>query len=277
MTKLISEKDMKEFAVTGKLGLISTVSGEYPHITLISSIQAKDEKTIMWGQFTQGISKTNLQKNPKSGFMVVSVEKKWWRGLALYKGATDTGEDFDMYNNQPLFRYNSYFGIEKIHYMDVVNFSGEQPLPIGGIVKGALWGRAVKPFVKPCSDGVDKIFNLSVKLLKNMMSLKFLSYFDKDEFPRLLPVLQSVMKDRGRVIIPFSAYGEELRQIEKGQKIALFIADLELNSVLLQGEYKGSEKKGGMEYGIFDIEKVYNSMLPVVGYIYPMEEYKLVH
>ncbi|MFW5780532.1 MAG: hypothetical protein ACOCWI_03690, partial [Bacillota bacterium] len=79
MTNVIGEKDKEKFAVTGKLGLISTVGEKYPHISLISSIQAKDEKKIMWGQFSHGLSKVNLAKNPKSGFMVVSLDKKWWR------------------------------------------------------------------------------------------------------------------------------------------------------------------------------------------------------
>ncbi|MFW5780135.1 MAG: hypothetical protein ACOCWI_01605, partial [Bacillota bacterium] len=158
-----------------------------------------------------------------------------------------------------------------------VDFSGEQPLPMGGIIKGALSGRMLKPMLNPNPDGIDKIKNLSVKLVKDMMSLKFLSYINKEGFPVLLPTMQAVMKDKGRLIIPLTAYGEELEQIQKGQKCAMFVADLNLSSVLFQGEYQGIEKKGGMRFGIFDIEKVYNSMLPVVGYIYPEEEYKLIH
>ena len=31
-----------------------------------------------------------------------------------------TGADFEWYNNIPMFRYNAYFGIHTVHYMDLV-------------------------------------------------------------------------------------------------------------------------------------------------------------
>ncbi|MDD4316369.1 MAG: hypothetical protein PHC84_04350 [Clostridia bacterium] len=278
MTGFINNEDKQKFAVTGKIGLISTISpfGE-PHITLISSIQAKDENTIMWGQFTHGLSKEYLRKNPLSGFFVLNMEKKWWRGKAVYTGDTDTGEDFDMYNNQPLFRYNTYFGIGKVHYMDVKDFSGQQDLNMGAIIKGALQGKFIKPFVKPCPDGIKKIKGLSLRLAKDMTSLKFLSYIDEEGFPIILPVIQAVMKDEGRIIIPLSVGGDEIKKLKSGAKLAMFYANLELSSVLLQGYFAGISKKLGVEYAVFDIHKVYNSMVPVVGYIYPMEPYRTVH
>lgn len=277
MTAFINKEDMKEFAVTGKIGLISCISpqGE-PHISLISSIQAKDENTIMWGQFTHGLSKEYILKNPASGFLILNMAKKWWAGKTDYTGSTDHGEDFDMYNNQPLFRYNTYFGIGKVHYMDVKEYSNGQGLEMGKIIKGALLGSIIKPFVKGCPDKVKKIKGLSKTLVKDMTSLKFLSYVD-DGYPVLFPVIQAVMKDEGRIIIPLTTQEEKLKKIPKGAKVAMFYANLELSSVLLQGEFAGIEKKLGLEYAIFDIQKVYNSMVPIVGYIYPMEPYKIVH
>lgn len=278
MTALINNEDKQKFAVTGKIGLISTIStfGE-PHITLITSIQAKDEKTIMWGQFTHGLSKEYIYKNPLTGFLVLNLEKKWWRGKTEYRDGVETGEDFDMYNNQPLFRYNTYFGIGRVHYMDVKDFSGQQDLPMGGIIKGALLAKMIMPFVKPSPDGIKKIKGISIKLAKDLTSLKFLSYIDEDGFPVLLPVLQASMKDEGRIIIPLTAYGKEIKKIKIGSKVALFYANLELSSVLFQGYLTAIKKTLGVEYAIFDISKVYNSMVPIPGYIYPMEPYTTVH
>lgn len=278
MTTFISNEDKQKFAVTGKIGLVSTISpfGE-PHVSLITSLQAKDEKTVMWGQFTHGLSKEYVKKNPLTGFLILNLEKKWWRGKTEYTDSVETGEDFDMYNNQPLFRYNTYFGIGRVHYMELKDYSGEQDLPMGAIVKGALQGKLIKPFVKNCSDGIKKIKGISVKLAKDLSSLKFLSYIDEEGFPVLLPVIQATMKDEGRIIIPLSAYGEEIKKIKPGSKIAMFYVNLELSSVLFQGYFGGIGKKLGVEYAIFDISKVYNSMVPIPGYIYPMEPYRTVH
>lgn len=277
MTAFINKEDMQEFAVTGKIGLISTINplGE-PHITLISSIQAKDENTLMWGQFTHGLSKEYILDNAASGFLILNMAKKWWAGKTDYTGTVDSGADYDMYNNQPLFRYNSYFGIGKVHYMAVKEYSKGQNLEMGKIIKGALLGSIIKPFVKGCPDGIKKIKGLSKTLAKDMTSLKFLSYVDNG-YPVIFPVIQAVMKDEGRIIIPLTAQREQLKKIPNKAKVAMFYANLALSSVLFQGEFVGIEKKLGVSYAIFDIQKVYNTMVPIVGYNYPMENYKLVH
>lgn len=278
MLNKIKNEDMEKFAVTSKIGLLSTVSDQgYPHITLISSLQARNENQIMWGQFTHGLSKIYLQQNEKSGFLIVNLEKKWWRGRAEHKEIKDAGQEYDMYNNQPLFRYNSYFGIGKVHFMDLVDYSGEQKLPMKAIIKGVLAGRMAKPFIKPCQEKDEKINGLSVKLAKDMSSLKFLSYIDEQGYPVLLPVVQSFMKDQGRMIIPLTTSRQEIKNIKENSKVAMFLANLDLASVLLQGVFRGVKKTVGVEHAIFDIEKVYNSMVPVVGYIYPKQPYELIH
>jgi len=277
MSVNISSEDRQKLAETSKIGLLSTINQQNEvHISLISSIQTLGEQLI-FGEFVHGLSKINLKTNPKTGFLVINAQKEWWKGKALHKEIKDTGPEFEMYNNQPLFRYNSYFGIGKVHYLDIIDFSGKQSLPLGGIIFGWLGGLLAKSFIKGCPDGVDKIENLSVKLAKNPTAPKFLSYIDADGYPQIIPVVQSVLKDKGRLLIPHSAYAGELASIPIGAKASMFLVNLDLTSVLFQGVYSGVEKRLGATYGIFDIEKVYNSMVPIPGYIYPMEEYKLIH
>lgn len=277
LNKIINE-DIEKFAVGSKIGLISTVSPEgMPHVSLISSVQAKGEDQIIWGQFSHGLSKIYLKDNKKTGFMIVNLEKKWWRGRALHKEIKDTGEEFEMYNNQPLFRYNSYFGIGKVHYMDLIDYSGEQSLPMKGIISGALRGRLAKPMIKASECKEKKIKGLSSQLAKDLTSLKFLSFLDDEGYPIILPVIQAFMKDQSRMIIPLTAFGDEIRTIKEGAKAAMFIANMDLASVLFQGTFKGVKKAAGLEYGIFDVEKVYNSMVPIIGYIYPEEQYQIIH
>jgi hypothetical protein len=55
--------------------------------------------------------------------------------------------------------------------------------------------------------------------------------------------------------------------IPNGSKVAMFVANFSLVSLMIQGTWIKT-KKGG----IVNIEKVYNSMLPVPKYIYPHEE-----
>ena len=64
---------------------MGTVTPEgLPHLTLITTLMASDAKTVVWGQFMEGMSKQHVQKNPKVGFMIMSLAKDVWRGKANY-------------------------------------------------------------------------------------------------------------------------------------------------------------------------------------------------
>ncbi|HPI23955.1 MAG TPA: hypothetical protein PLE73_12205, partial [Spirochaetota bacterium] len=80
--------DLKEFEPDAKVGLIATVSeGELPPITLITALQARSTTELIWGQFSEGMSKRNVRKNPRVGFLIMSLSKELWRGKAVWKKA----------------------------------------------------------------------------------------------------------------------------------------------------------------------------------------------
>ena len=277
------DKCQKIFDSDSKIGLLSTISGDgYPHITLISSISVKDSSTLMWGQFSQGLSKDNLKNNPKSGFLVVSPDQFWWTGKVLYSGKTLKGEDFDYFNNKPIFRYNSYFGFGAVHYEKLIDVSAGEKLPLlkialgffaSGILKrkhaAQVSGSIASQFM---SKENGKIPPYGIKLASSLACLKFISFIDTDGFPRIFPCMQGQIANSETLVFSSIPYDDLLGQIPSGAKTAIFLANLNLESLLLQGRWYKTEKTGRFKSARFETDKVYNSMLPIGGYIYPPEE-----
>ena len=185
MKKEFTTSDMAAFEPEAKVGLLATVDDNgLPHITLITTLRARAADRLTWGQFSEGRSKINVRQNPKTGFLVLTMDKRLWRGTARWTGVENTGEDFEVYNNLPMFRYNAYLGIHTVHYMDLVETGGEEKLPMAGIVAASLATRLSRlgagrgePVLKPWAEGV---FN-------DMAALKFLAHVGPDGFPRLIP------------------------------------------------------------------------------------------
>jgi hypothetical protein len=268
----------KKFENDSKIGILSSVSPEgYPHMAFISSLGVKTKTSLMWGQFSLGLSKTYLKENKKTGFLVISADQYWWTGKALHTGTVVKGEDFDYFNNKPLFRYNSYCGFGAVHYGGIVDVSLGQKLPIlkvalGSCASALMKGKARKRAAGSAGSGasgnaVQKMPGYGVKLCSNMTTLKFIAYIDSDGFPRIIPALQGTPVDPNRLVFSSLPYGEMLRQIPPGAKAAVFLTNLDLESILLQGRWNPL-KKGG----VFEIDKVYNSMLPLNRYVYPPTE-----
>src|SRR4030042_2325237 len=135
----LSKPAIDAFQASAKIGLLATIDSQgLPHVSLITSIQARNPRQLMFGQFSEGRSKTHVKSDPHVGFLVMNLEKKLWRGKARWTGEAKSGEDYEMYNRKPMFRYTSDFGIPTVHYLDLIELSGEESLSQARVAAGFL-------------------------------------------------------------------------------------------------------------------------------------------
>jgi len=212
--------DLKEFEPDAKVGLIATVSeGELPHITLITALQARSTTELIWGQFSEGMSKRNVRKNPRVGFLIMSLSKELWRGKAVWKKALNEGDEYIMFNKKPMWRYNSYFGLHTVHYMDLVETTGREKLPMGGIVRGALMTKCAKAGASS-GEQARILKPFAEDLFNDIGALKFISYIGSDGYPVIIPAIQCQAADSRRLAFAPTAYREELAAIPAGTTVA---------------------------------------------------------
>ena len=100
--KQFSPEDIEAFKPESKVGLLTTVNeAGLPHITLITTMQANGPEEVVWGQFTEGKSKENVLKNPKTGFLIMTLDKNLWRGKALWRESKKEGPEMFISTNYP--------------------------------------------------------------------------------------------------------------------------------------------------------------------------------
>jgi hypothetical protein len=276
MKHYFSPEDMKAFEPENKIGLLATQNEQgLPHLTLITTMQANSSVEIVWGQFTEGISKKNILSNPKTGFLIMTLDKSLWRGKAIWKQSKTEGEEYVRFNKLPMWRYNSYFGLHTIHFMNLVETTEKASLPVAGIVLSALLTKVSKGNAKTKKDG--RIFNAWTEAFFNKLdTLKFLAYVSEDGFPIIVPLLQCQASDSYRLVFHPGVYSDELNSIKKGTDVAVFGLSLAMEDVLVRGKFTGFERHQAVKLGIIDVNWVYNSMPPIPGQIYPPVEVKTV-
>ena len=261
--------DMKAFETEAKVGLLATLNPDgLPHITLITSMQAKGPTQLIWGQFSEGLSKVHVKQRPHTGFLIMTPDKNLWRGKALWTHLETEGEDYETYNQKPMFRYNAYFGIHTVHSMNLVETYGKERLPLARIVLASLATRAARagaraaekdPVMKPWAQG----------LFNRMDTLKFLGYVGDGGFPTLIPVIQCQAAGPRRLAFSPLPYREELAAIKEGTQVAVFGMSMQMEDVLVRGTFLGYDRVRFQRLGVIELEWVYNSMPPVPGQIYP--------
>ena len=271
-----SEEDINSTRPEMKVGLLATVTPEgLPHVTMLSTVMACGPAQVCFGQFTEGMSKKHILQNPKTGFLVMSLDRNLWRGKATYTHSARNGREYDYYNNVPMFRYNAYFGVHTVYYLDLVEQTGKTSLPMNRIILAALQtmlarmlggkhGRtpAINPWTRAFLDKMD--------------NLKFLAYVGPDGYPLIIPAIQAQSLDTQHVLFSTSVYTEELMAIPAGVPLAVFSMALTMEDVLLRGTYQGIRRVGGIKAGVVEVDWVYNPMPPVPGQVYPATEIRAV-
>ncbi len=269
MKTSFTEQEMKSFEPAEKIGLVACVNPEgLPHISLITSIMALKPNQITLGQFCKGLSKQYIQENPHIAFLIMTMNKKMWRGRAKWTHLKNEGPEYERYNEIPMFRYNTYFGINTVHYLDLMETSDALDLPMTKIILSALLTKLAKGMVKTKME--DRILKPFAEDLFNQLgSLKFIAYIGPDGFPVLVPVIQCQAADSRRLVFYPMAFQDELLRVPKDTTVAVFGLTMKMEDVLVRGTFRGFNRIMGLRFGTIDIEWVYNSMPPAHGQIYP--------
>jgi hypothetical protein len=271
-----SADDIQETQPAMKIGLLVTVTPDgLPHVTLISSLMAYAPERLCFGQFTEGMSKKHILNNPKVGWLIMSMDKELWRGKASYTHFSKDGPEYDYYNNVPMFRYNAYFGVHTVYYLDLISQSGKSPLPMNQVIFAAVQtmlarrlGR--KPGKQPVLNEWTRAF------LDKLDNLKFLSYLGADGYPVIIPAIQTQSLDTQHILFSTSVYTDELESIPPGSDLSVFSMALTMEDVLLRGKYLGIRRVAGIRVGVVQADWVYNPMPPVPGQVYPPVKMKAI-
>ncbi len=267
--KTFTQNEIRAFAPAEKIGLVACINPEGGiHVTLITSIMAAGPGQLTLGQFSTGLSKYYMQLNPKIGFLVMSMDRRLWRGKARWTHKRSEGPEYEIYNNQPMFRYNAYFGINTVHYLDLVEICSEGKLPMGKIIPAAIITRVAKG---AAATGNHKAIlkPFAENLFNQLDALKFLAYLGQNGFPRIIPVIQCQASDSRRLVFSTLAFHDDLQTLAADTTVGIFGLNLKMQSVFVRGIFRGFKRYRGATLGVLDIDWVYNSMPPSHGQIYP--------
>lgn len=264
-----SASDIQNLSPALKVGILATVNPQgQPHLTLISTLMASSPKQVVWGQFTEGMSKQHILANPKTAFLVMNLQKVMWRGQASYTHSSKAGKDYEYYNNVPMFRYNAYFGVHTVHYMDLVGHSGSSPLPMNTIIFAAVQTMLARILAGNRSS--QTVINGWTKAFYDKLdNLKFIGYVREDGFPVIIPAIQTQSLNAGQLVFSLGAFGEELAQIPAGASLAVFGMALSMEAVLVRGKFEGIKRRAGVRCGVVTVDWAYNCMPPAPAQIYP--------
>lgn len=254
------------------LKLVSTIDERgWPHITMISSNRIISKNQLVWGAFTEGLSKKYVKENPKQGIFYMTAEMpfKFVQVKANFSHTTKEGPDLEHFNKSQLMRYFTYVRTHTAYYNNITASTSIRDLPLIGIIKGILKNILAKGGAK--TKLPEKRLNvIGYNLFKAPIAVRVISYIDPaDGYPVMIPAIQLQAADHNRLVFPPSILKQDLMKIPVNNKVAVFGMNFEFVNQVVKGTFLGYKKYRGIKFGVIDIEEIYNSCPPVVGKIYP--------
>jgi hypothetical protein len=260
------------------LKLIATVDPRgWPHLTMISFNIAKTQQQVVWGQFTEGLSKKYVTQTKKQGmfFMTAKPPFKFIQAKVEFDYLLHSGEDCENFSRGKMLRYMTYTNVHTCFYNKVIGSTEIRNLPLSGIIKGFIAAKLGLGGVKS-KQAEEKLNDFGFEIHNQMTSAKAIAYIDTtDGFPIIIPCFQMRAPDKNKLAFPFAQFKEDLEKIPIGSHVATYCTvsdNLELMNLMINGRLTEVKKVKGIKWGIIEIDEIYNSMPPLPGVIYPAIE-----
>ncbi|RMD81035.1 MAG: pyridoxamine 5'-phosphate oxidase family protein [Candidatus Dadabacteria bacterium] len=266
----LDARAIRAFEPDAKIALLATVDdGGLPRVTLITSLAAKDATTLTFGQFCEGQSKRNLPLRPQAAFLVMTPDRRLWSGRARWRGRARSGEDYEAYNRRPMFRYNAYFGIHTVHYLDVVSVSPSERVLVVPLVLGAARRAMAARLPRRRRRQGHALSRWAMRFLAAPSTLAFAAFVGEDGWPSIVPLVHAVATGPDRLAVGITGRGRPLKALRAGHPLAVFALNLRMESILVRGRLETARGLPGLRYRPLPVDWVYNSMPPKQGVVYP--------
>jgi len=265
METVMNERVVRAFAgeFTPKF-LATSSAGGTPNIVPVISIEALDERTLIFGELMIWKTKKNLEANPKVSAAVFTASMNCWTARGDFDRFERTGEIYDRINTKDLFRYNAYTGLRNvgvINVRDVARIRGMlSPARIGELALASIKATRVKfGHSGPMPPQVTEKF-------QRAKAAKFISYVDSDGYPAALPALS--LFPAGHDAMEFGAAILEAggpAPPEPPFTAAACVITFDPVAYQVKGTVTEYFRRLGAKMARFEIEEVYSASPPLPG------------
>lgn len=261
----LSQRMIEAFAgeMTPKFLSTASADGE-PNIAPIISMEAWNERELIFGELMIWKTKKNLLANPKAGAAVFTKEMNCWTARGDFVGFERTGDKHDKLNMKDMFRYNAYTGLRSagtIHVVEAQRVRGM--MSASRLAELAVSSRKARDIehghTGPMPPQVTEKF-------ANMKAAKFVSYIDSDGYPVALPALSLFPTGHDRMTVGYGALRSgEIDPPSPPFRIAACIITFDPVAYQVKGTVTEYKKTLGIRTAVIRIEEVYSSSPPLPG------------
>ncbi len=234
-----------------------------PNVVPVLSLEAADEKTVIFAEMMIWKTRRNLEADPRVAIMVLAPDLTGWTIKGRFAEFQTTGPHFERVRAGENFRYNAYGGVRSagvIHVEGVTRtFKHSQ---VGVLLDGARSRWFARRLGR---DGTGReIMPAQVRdKFGRLQAAKSLAFLEDDGHPDCLPALSLAPAGPARLV--FGGAANDIAPLAPGSPIAAAVLSLEPVAYQVKGEFAGLRSSLGRRLGVIDVREAYSASPPLPG------------
>ena len=241
-----------------------------PNIVPVLSLQAVDERTIVFGEMMIWKTRLNLEADPRVSILVLSPDLHAWTVRGRFVEFQRSGPFLDHVASEESARYNPYGSYRSAGVVEVLSMTRASQSSQLGVLLATLRCRLLARSL-PGDVRTPPVMPVQVReKFDRLKAAKALAIVDAGGHPDCFPGLPLVTAGPARLVF-CGASARDLSGVAPGIAIAAAVLTMEPVAYQVKGTFAGRRRSLGQSLGVIDVQEAYSASPPLPGQLLPMK------
>jgi len=238
--------------------------GGTPNVVPVLSLEAVDERTIIFAELMIWKTRRNLEADQRVSILAISADLRAWTIKGRFKEFQRTGPHYDHLMKSEDVRYNAYSGIRSAGVIEVLDAPRKLEFSRAGLMVDAIRSRWLARRVAGDGGGGFAMPPQLRDKFGRIRAAKAVAFLDDEGHPECLPAM--AMATAGAAGLVWGGSGsEQLAFPRSGQRVAAAVITMEPVAYQVKGEFQGWRSSLGRKLGAIRVQEAYSASPPLPG------------
>jgi len=239
-------------------------AGGTPNVVPVLSLEAADERTIIFGELMIWKTRRNLGADPRLSILVLSADLRGWAIRGRFVEFQRTGAYFDHLMESESIRYNAYSGIRSAGVIEVLDVPRTFKFSRASLLIDTLRSRWLARRLFGKSRGAGAMPPQVQEKFSRLRAVKAAAFLDAGGHPECLPALAMVSAGSAGLVWG-GCSAEDRTGLKPGSPIAATVITMEPVAYQVKGEFNGWHPSLGRKLGAIKVLEAFSASPPLPG------------
>ena len=241
-----------------------------PNVVPVLSLEAVDERTIVFGEMMIWKTRRNLEVDPRVSILVLSPDLRAWTVRGRFMGFRRSGPYFDHIASKESARYNPYGSYRSAGVIEVLGVSRTSHFSQLSLLLDTARCRLLARGLSRDGRTLPAMPLQVEEKFGRLKAAKALAVVDATGHPDCLAGLPLATAGRGCLVFGGAA-ARDLSGLAPGTAMAAAVLTLEPVAYQVKGTFAGLHRSLGQALGVIDVREAYSACPPLPGQLLPVK------